>query len=582
MEAIENVWDLRLQHAEALASNPDIRNFLAMPGAATEGPARESVEEFEALTTTRDTTFLAIRVTDIAGTVLIATDPAMEGSVVLGEDTVRRALLNSFYTVAFDADLGIAVLETVAPVYRPDSTLPAGFVTILREPYVANSILSNLLFLGDTGEIYLVDESGLMITDSRFVQGARYTQMVDSPPVQECFANGADVIGGLYTNYRGSQVYGASNCDRNLGIVLISEVDRDEMFSPLKMLQYQYLLIAGGIIAAAGASAFFLSHSILRPLFRLKATMGKVQAGYFEKVSIRRRDEIGELAASFNAMVEEIGIKSKKIHLKNDILSFMTSRLEVQADELKKADREKEEYSKMVVHELKTFLVPIIGYSELMLDGTLGELNQKQREKAVIMLERAWSLLYMTQNVLDARMLETKELRMNVAKEPIPAVALLDECLNRALPLARSRDIEITIMEPDMSLELLCDSGRVLQVLDNLVSNAIKATSAGSRSKAIRLRAENDHDDVLFSIKDSGKGIPQEMHASMFKKFYESDKSFTRQAGASGLGLAISKGIVEAHGGRMWFTSVPGLGSSFYFTLPKAGKKDRNAGWNSA
>lgn len=572
MQAIDSVWNLRLEQTEAVASDPNIQNYLVAPGVLTKESARESIAEFEALTMGKGNAFLAVRLTDLAGNVLVTTDPQFEGMDVLDDSTVSKALVRPFNAVSFDSNLGVAVLESVAPVrvLTDSGSSPVGFVTVLREPHTASSILANKLFLGDTGEIYLVDESGLMITDSRFVEDAKYSQIVESPPVHECFENGADVVGGLYTNYRGAQVYGASNCDRNLGIVLVSEIDRNEMFLPLRTLQYQYLLIAGGIIAAAGTSAFFLSHSILRPLFRLKTTMGKVKAGYFEKVDIARRDEIGELATSFNAMVEEIGIKTKKIQLKNDILSFMASRLEVQADELKKADKEKEEFALVVSHELKTFLAPIIGYSELLLDGTLGELSQKQREKVLIMLERAWSLLYMTQNVLDARMLETGRLRMSIEKEPVSAVDLLQECRSRALPLARSWDIDIAIMNPGTKFMLSCDRGRLLQVLDNLVSNAIKAIPPDANDKTIRLRAENEHGRVTFSVKDSGTGIPEEIQPRLFKKFYESDKSPTRKAGGSGLGLAISKGIVEAHGGKIWFASVPGLGSSFYFTIPEA------------
>jgi signal transduction histidine kinase len=257
----------------------------------------------------------------------------------------------------------------------------------------------------------------------------------------------------------------------------------------------------------------------------------------------------------------------------------MASRLEVQADELRKADKEKEEYALMISHELKTFLVPIIGYSELLLDGTLGELNQTQREKVMIMLERAWSLLYMTQNVLDARMLEAGRLRMSLSEKPVSAITLLQECRNRALPLAKSRNIDIVIMEPETNVMVSCDSQRVIQVLDNLVNNAIKAITPNNGSdnndnekkNKIRLRVENNnhHEELTFSVKDSGKGIPLEMQPEIFRKFYESDKSLTREAAAAGLGLAISKGIVEAHGGRIWFASAPDSGSSFYFTIPK-------------
>lgn len=571
MGALKNIWDLRLKQTEALAANPNIATFLNSPD--TEDPARRTVSEFEGLANSEET-YMAVRITDISGKVLLAT--SQQSVDPLSEETIRRALFSPFYKVHFDDRIHTALLETVAPVYDSTNRL-AGFVAVAQELVVANDILANKLFLGETGETYLADSSGLMITDSRFVKDAKYTQLIETPPIQECFANGSDVVGGLYTNYRGSYVFGASNCDRNLGIVLISEVDRDEMFASLRTLQYQFLLTSGGIIAVAAALAFFFSRSILNPLYRLKQIMGKVQAGFFEKVHMKRHDEIGELATSFDAMVEEIGIKTKKIHLKNDILSFMASRLEVQADELKKADREKEEYAQVVSHELKSFLVPIIGYSELLLDGTLGELSQRQREKVTVMLERAWSLLYMTQNVLDARMLETKSLRMAISEKPVSAASLLQECRERSIPLARTRNLDISIAKTDDEILFPCDSKRILQVLDNLVNNAIKATAPADHEKTIRLRAERRHEDIIFSVKDMGKGIPWEIQPTIFRKFYETDKTLTREAAAKGLGLAISKGIIEAHGGRIWFESAPDVGSSFYFSIPQLATDNYNA-----
>lgn len=569
MQTLMNTWNLRVEQAESLARNPNVTSLLqSSTTTSSEQAVRDTVAGFEALTKGRDTTYVEVRIADSQGLVLLAGDPAQEGKM-LSQDMMVKATPHSYYTIGSDGGSPAALFMAVAPV-RLQSDLPAsGYVVLMRDLNDVNRLLADKMFLGATGENYLVNNAGLMITDSRFVSGARHSQIVDTPPVQECFRNSADVNGASYPSYRGVTVFGASSCEKNLGIVLVSEVDSAELFGPLVLLQNQYLVITAVIIFAAAGASFFLSISILKPLQSLRKTMGHVQTGRFEKVDIERRDEIGELATSFNMMVEEIGIKTKRLHLKNDILSFMSSRLQVQADELIKADREKEEFSEVISHELKTFLVPIIGYSELLLDGTFGELTEAQKNQLQVVLEKAWSLLYLTQNIIDARQLEYGALRMKVSAQ-VPARRLVEECVGRSLPLARSRELVIVPKADDVYLS--CDEQRILQVLDNLVNNAIKATKDANKNRVIEVSVTKREDHVLFSVKDNGVGIPEDKQHELFKKFYQIDKSLTRQAGGSGLGLTISKGIVESHAGKIWFESKPGAGSTFYFSIPVTGQ----------
>jgi signal transduction histidine kinase len=565
MQTLKSIWDLRGEQAESLAQNPNIVSF--MRSGASEGrelAARETIADFEVLTKGKDSTYVEVRIADASGKVLVSGDRSQEG-IMLSQDMIARATQRPFYTVVFDESRQMAVLMTAAPVRSPSDPSAAGYVVLLRDLNVVNRLLADKMFLGNTGETYLVNGDGLMITDSRFVAGARHSQIVDTPPVQECFRNSADVNGASYLDYRGVTVFGASNCEKNLGIVLVSEVDSTELFAPLVALQNQYLLITAAIVMAAAAASFFLSLSMLRPLQSLRKTMGHVQIGQFEKVNITRRDEIGELATSFNTMVEEIEIKTKKLGLRNAILSFMSSRLQAQADELIKADREKEEFSEMISHELKTFLSPIIGYSELLLDGTFGEINSLQKNQLRVVLEKAWSLLYLTQNIIDARQLEYGVLKMNLSPN-VSAKKLIEECIARSLPVAKSRQMSL-VSDADEVL-LACDRQRLIQVLDNLINNAIVATPNERKIRVVEVSAREKDGQTVFSVKDNGVGIPKDKQRDLFKKFYQIDKSLTREVGGSGLGLAISKGIVEAHNGKIWFESKPGTGSTFFFSIP--------------
>jgi hypothetical protein len=129
--------------------------------------------------------------------------------------------------------------------------------------------------------------------------------------------------------------------------------------------------------------------------------------------------------------------------------------------------------------------------------------------------------------------------------------------------------------ESSDSLRITCDDKRIRQVLDNLVNNAIKFSPANVGKIEVSVKKEDVRGSMLFAVKDNGTGIPKDKQRNIFKKFYQADTSMTRNAGGTGLGLAISKGIVEAHDGRIWFESEPGLGTTFYFSIPRSLKSRR-------
>jgi signal transduction histidine kinase len=257
--------------------------------------------------------------------------------------------------------------------------------------------------------------------------------------------------------------------------------------------------------------------------------------------------------------------KTTELQKTNDDLIKIASQLAAQEIKLRESDVEKEEFSAMITHELKTPLVPIIGYSELLLDGTLGELNDKQKKKIQIMHSSAVSLSRLISDLLDVRKLELGKMKfeMNEAEASI----LIGDCIDILKTSAEAKEITLTSNITEDKIVTWCDAKRINQVMRNLVSNAIKFVPA--KTGKVELYAEkNEAKEVVFSIKDNGVGIPKEKQRYIFQKFYQADTSMTRNAGGTGLGLAICKGIVEAHGGKIWFDSEPGTGTAFYFTLP--------------
>ncbi len=237
--------------------------------------------------------------------------------------------------------------------------------------------------------------------------------------------------------------------------------------------------------------------------------------------------------------------------------------------ELRKIDKAKDEFSSMITHELKTPLIPIIGYSDLLLDGTLGEVAENQKEKIQIMRQSARRLSQLIQDILDAHKLELGKMRFEM--QDVSSGYIIEQCINEFRPLAEAKHIKLIGNAGGQDVTLRCDQKRILQVLGNLVNNAIKFVSENTGRIEITARSEGEH--VIFSVKDNGVGIPKEKQPLLFVKFYQVDTSLNRKSGGTGLGLAICKGIVEAHKGRIWVESEEGRGTTVYFSIPVGGKE---------
>lgn len=175
-------------------------------------------------------------------------------------------------------------------------------------------------------------------------------------------------------------------------------------------------------------------------------------------------------------------------------------------------------------------------------------------------------MLALIQDIFDAHKLELGRVRLH--KEEIDAQLLVHQCVNTLEPSANEKGIQL-VRNVDTNLKLKCDQKRILQVLNNLVGNAIKYVR--EKDGRIEVSAKQYNGSVVFSVKDNGIGIPRDKQENLFKKFYQVDTSLTRQPGGTGLGLAICKGIVEAHEGRIWVDSEEDKGSTFYFSIPAAG-----------
>ncbi len=230
------------------------------------------------------------------------------------------------------------------------------------------------------------------------------------------------------------------------------------------------------------------------------------------------------------------------------------------SENLKETDRLKEEFSAMVTHELKTPLVPIIGYCKMLKNKMLGELNSEQLESIGAIDTNAKRLESLISDIMDVRKLDLDKIRFNIEYVSIDD---LFESINTSYKALEQKGKKFTVNFSKKELVIKTDKMRLRQVFDNLISNAIKFTPDQNAKIEIGVLEENHK--IRFYVKDNGIGIPKDKQSELFKKFYQIDTSERRKVGGTGLGLAISKGIVEKLNGRIWVESDGTSGSVFYF-----------------
>jgi two-component system sensor histidine kinase BaeS len=296
-----------------------------------------------------------------------------------------------------------------------------------------------------------------------------------------------------------------------------------------------YSLLFAGLAGAAVAAvaSLFVSRRIVDPLRRMLAATRRVSAGrYGERVPVRQSDELGELSESFNAM----------------------------ARALEEAERRKMDVISDVSHELRTPLSTLQGYMEGLAEGVI-EPSQE-----------TWALLHeeierMRRLVDDLRQLSHAEAgQLTLIPTPISPVEVVRLAVERMLPLFDEKGVELRSAVPENLPPVLADTGRVVQVLTNLLDNALRHTPPGGR---VAVEAEGRDDAASFKVADTGEGIAPEHLPHVFERFYRAEKSRSREGGGSGVGLAISKALVEAMGGRIRAESPgPGEGATFSFALP--------------
>jgi signal transduction histidine kinase len=295
------------------------------------------------------------------------------------------------------------------------------------------------------------------------------------------------------------------------------------------------------ILLALGLG-YVISSSIIGPVAEIEARLRQIAGGDFaQRVRVANRDELGDLAANVNRTSEELG----RLY-----------------EELQAASRHKSEFLANTSHELRTPLNAILGYTELILDKIYGEVPDRIREVLQRVQSNGRHLLGLINDVLDLSKIEAGRLTLSVAPYSLKEVVQTAVTATEALAAEKGLSLEAIVADDLPAGE--GDERRISQALLNLLGNALKFTERGE----VIVRATAADDTFEVSVADTGPGIAREDQERIFEQFQQVDGSVTRKKGGTGLGLTISKKIIELHGGRIWVESEPGRGSTFRFTLP--------------
>jgi PAS domain S-box-containing protein len=486
--------------------------------------------------------------------------------------------------VYLDFATGLPTITASEPVYGPNNRLLgvcATDVVLLQE---LRQFLANLS-IGDSGIAFVMDRSGALLSSStdeplttgegenmtmlqaanssdRLIQATtKYLQQtfgsfdaIQSPQQLDFRlpSKGANLMGG---ERQFVEVLPFTD-NRGLDWLIVITVPESDFMAQINANTRNTILLSIVALAIATGVGILTARWVIRPLLELNHAAKDIAQGKFNnQVKIQRSDEVGELANSFNAMATQLQE------------SFHT--LEAKNAELQHLDKLKDEFLANTSHELRTPLNGMIGIAESMIDGATGKLTEIQERNLWMIAQSGHRLSNLVNDILDFSKLKHKNIDLQL--KPVSLREVVEVVLTMSRSLVGTKPLQLI---NTVSAELPAaeaDENRLQQILYNLIGNAIKFTTSGTvKVSAERVQPpEGETEEFLaVTVSDTGIGIPADKLDRIFEAFEQAEGSTAREFGGTGLGLAVTRQLVELHRGDLTVNSTVGAGSQFTFTLP--------------